>query len=193
MRQQNHLAPIRFAPRPKLSLKGSLAGSPVGLAPPIPANEPACSCGLGLQRSRRPFDQCLRAAFSALERSWPALGASWTNLGPLLAPLGAILARCGPLLGPLGASWTALGALLAPLGAVLARLEALSFCVPSSMFLIAFHPAFYANMLHCIVHYWPHNDESVPLVACDHVNRSFHQKKTGQSLTLPSKSPRPQS
>ena len=125
---------IRFAPRPKLSLKGSLAGSPVGLAPPIPANEPACTCGLGLEWSRKTFQPVISSSFfivgvllarswRLLDRFWRARGGSWGRLGGSWAVLGAswgLLDRSWPALsaswGRLGASWTALGASWGPLG-----------------------------------------------------------------------------
>ena len=66
----------RSRSRPPLSLNGSVAGSPVGLAPPQPATEPralqeqACS---GVQSS---FDQRFRHYFRALAALRVSLGTS---------------------------------------------------------------------------------------------------------------------
>ena len=106
----------------------------MGLAPPIPANEPACSCGLGLQRSRKTLQPVIASSFfivgvllarswRLLDRFWRARGGSWGRLGGSWAVLGAswgLLDRSWPALsaswGRLGASWTALGASWGPLG-----------------------------------------------------------------------------
>ena len=47
-----------------MSLKGSVAGSPVGAARPTPATEPAELCASGAQRSRKTFRQVIASVSS---------------------------------------------------------------------------------------------------------------------------------